>query len=318
MIITKSASILKSTLTVSVIIPAYNAESTISRAIASVKMQTYGAHEIIVVDDGSRIPLTDLPLQLTGNTRILRKRQGGVSSARNLGISAATGDLIAFLDADDQWSRERLADAVKVFCEFPEVQLTAGRYFVHETGNYSGNIAGPVLSMTDQTLSLKGSQAFTTAKRISTPTVTIRREALQIDRFDTTLITAEDRDLWIRILMKSQCYLISKPLVVVELRPDSLSHSNIDTDCLCMLSVIHRYSNKIGLIACMKEYSVVHYKWACGIGGGFRSWQHLIKSVMYWPLPSYFTRSDENHPHRCRFFISLMRRTLLAHYLPNT
>ena len=101
---------------ISVVIPTYNRSHTIMRAINSVLSQTYPAFEIIVVDDGSTDGTKEL-LQAHGfckkGTKELEKKyliqeNGGVSSARNLGIKNAKGDFIAFLDSDDAWSEKKL------------------------------------------------------------------------------------------------------------------------------------------------------------------------------------------------------------------
>ncbi|MCK5383800.1 MAG: glycosyltransferase family 2 protein [Gammaproteobacteria bacterium] len=92
----------------SVIIPVYNSAETLQRAIASVLEQTWPAHEIIVVDDGS----TDSSLQVANGfaskVRVIHQSNAGVSAARNRGAESATGDWLAFLDADDWYYPDRL------------------------------------------------------------------------------------------------------------------------------------------------------------------------------------------------------------------
>lgn len=84
----------------SVIIPAYQAEKYIAQAVASVRQQNWpGEMEIIVIDDGSADQTVAVAENL--NVKVLRKSQGGAASARNMGLRTATGDLILLLDADD-------------------------------------------------------------------------------------------------------------------------------------------------------------------------------------------------------------------------
>lgn len=87
---------------ISVIIPAYNAARTVRRCIQSVLDQTYTEWEMIIVDDGSKDDTLDI-CQSYDNSRIrvLHKENGGVSSARNMGLKFAQGDYIAFIDSDD-------------------------------------------------------------------------------------------------------------------------------------------------------------------------------------------------------------------------
>jgi len=90
--------------TVSVVIPAYNAEATIERAIESVLHQTLPPEEIIVVDDGSTDGTAEKVRQYEPKVRYLFESHSGPSKARNFGILAAQqGEWIAFLDADDEW-----------------------------------------------------------------------------------------------------------------------------------------------------------------------------------------------------------------------
>jgi hypothetical protein len=117
---------------VSVVIPAYKAAGTIARAIESVLDQSEPAFEVLVIDDGSPDDLSAALKPYAGQIRLIRKPNGGAASARNTGIDAATGELIAFLDADDFWERDKLKHHVELYRQFPELGLTCSRYFEQE------------------------------------------------------------------------------------------------------------------------------------------------------------------------------------------
>ena len=92
----------------SVIIPAFNAATTLARAIDSVRAQSWPVHEIIVVDDGSTDDTANVARRFGDAVRLIRQRNSGVSVARNAGAAAATGDWLAFLDADDWYAPDRI------------------------------------------------------------------------------------------------------------------------------------------------------------------------------------------------------------------
>ena len=90
--------------TISVVIPTFNRAEVVGEAIESVLAQTYPSVEVIVVDDGSTDSTVDLLEERYGSephVRVIAAEHGGVSQARNVGIEAATGELLAFLDSDD-------------------------------------------------------------------------------------------------------------------------------------------------------------------------------------------------------------------------
>lgn len=112
----------------SVVIPAYNSAATLARAIESVRTQTWAAHEIIVVDDGSTDATAEVAASFGGAVRLIRQPNSGVSVARNAGASAATGDWLAFLDADDWYAPDRLKLHAEWIAEDPALDFLTGDY----------------------------------------------------------------------------------------------------------------------------------------------------------------------------------------------
>jgi glycosyltransferase involved in cell wall biosynthesis len=110
---------------VSVVIPVLNGERFLEEAIASALAQTHRPLELVVVDDGSEDRSAEVAEAL--GARVLRRPHGGVSAARNAGIAAARGELIALLDADDRWPIDRLSVQVDCFRRRPELGFVIGR-----------------------------------------------------------------------------------------------------------------------------------------------------------------------------------------------
>jgi len=109
---------------ISVVIPLYNKERHINRAIHSILSQTHQYFEIIVVNDGSTDGgLAKVKEIKDKRIRIFNQENSGVSAARNKGIDEAKYDLIAFLDADDQWEPEFIENIVRVAAIYPDAGM---------------------------------------------------------------------------------------------------------------------------------------------------------------------------------------------------
>lgn len=175
---------------VSVVIPAYNAGSTISAALSSVTAQTAVPDEIVVVDDGSTDGTSEIVRASGWPVRLLQQDRGGPSAARNAGIAAASGELIAFLDADDEWHPEKLERQLGLLAAVGSVAVaTDWTRSPHTTP------APPEVHTSTIT-----SAALLLLNRFQTSTVLARRDALEaVGGFDATLDGVEDWDLWLRL-----------------------------------------------------------------------------------------------------------------------
>ena len=125
---------------ISVIIPIYNKENCILNTLNSVHNQTYTNFELIIIDGGS----TDKSLEIIkdyNDTRLTIYAQTGkgVSSARNEGVSYAKGELIAFLDADDEWKPNYLQTIWELYQKYPDAGIYATAYEI-QTETYKTEI----------------------------------------------------------------------------------------------------------------------------------------------------------------------------------
>ena len=118
---------------VSVVMPLYNKEAGVKRAVESVLNQTVSNFELIVVNDGSTDRGPDVVRKINDNRiRIFNQENAGVSAARNRGIKEAKSDLIAFLDADDEWKPDFLETILHLKENFPSCSVFATNYIFRE------------------------------------------------------------------------------------------------------------------------------------------------------------------------------------------
>jgi glycosyltransferase involved in cell wall biosynthesis len=194
---------------VSVIIPTYNRSWCLSEAIDSVLSQTYHNTELIVVDDGSTDETPALLARYGNRLRCLRQTNRGVSAARNHGIQAADGVLIAFLDSDDTWQPDKLARQVDFFDRQPAAKICQ----TEETWIRRGVRVNP--KRRHRKPSGWIFEASLALCLVSPSAVMMRRELLEeMGGFDESLPACEDYDLWLRVSLRYPIHLIDDALVV--------------------------------------------------------------------------------------------------------
>ncbi|MDR1657446.1 MAG: glycosyltransferase [Deltaproteobacteria bacterium] len=197
---------------VSVIIPTYNRIGPLRRAIDSVLTQKEADFELIVVDDGSTDQTTDVLSSLVQSGLIKLIALGkncGVSAARNAGIKAAQGELVAFLDSDDQWMPEKLKAQVDFMAQNPSLMISQ----CQERWIRNGRRVNP------GTRHLKaGGDIFIRSLSLCliSPSAVIMDRKLfsEVGFFDESLPAAEDYDLWLRVCARRQVGLLNRELVV--------------------------------------------------------------------------------------------------------
>jgi glycosyltransferase involved in cell wall biosynthesis len=106
---------------ISCVVPVFNGERYLAEALESILKQSYRSLEIIVVDDGSTDGTAAVMDHYAGRARLLRQANAGTAAARNLGLNAAQGEFVAFLDADDLWHPEKLERQTARFKTRPEL-----------------------------------------------------------------------------------------------------------------------------------------------------------------------------------------------------
>ncbi len=179
----------------SVIIPVFNREKFISRAIESVLNQSYKNFELIVVDDGS----TDNTSKIIKKypIKIITQQNRGVSAARNAGIKASKGEIIAFLDSDDEWKKDKLKIQANFFIKNPS-------YKIHQTDEiWIKN--GKFLNKKKIHQKKEGYIFYDSLHLclISPSAVAIKKELFdEVGLFREDFEVCEDYELWLRVTKK--------------------------------------------------------------------------------------------------------------------
>jgi len=194
---------------VSVIIPTYNRAWILNEAIDSVLAQGFKDFELIIVDDGSTDNTRDLLTQYGHAIRIIKKQNGGVSSARNRGILSSQGDLIAFLDSDDFWLPQKLSMQINLFRSNPDILICQ----TEEIWIRNGKRVNP--RKRHQKVSGMIFENSLDLCLVSPSAVMMHKKIFDdIGLFDEKLPACEDYDLWLRISTQYPVHLIDTPLII--------------------------------------------------------------------------------------------------------
>ncbi len=187
--------------TVSVIIPAYNAAKYLAETIDSVINQSFEDIEILIIDDGS----TDNTLEIANyyqkydhRVRVISQSNQGVSATRNRGVREARGELIAFMDADDQWLLEKINVHVEHFSRRSDLGLSFARVeFMTSDGEATGVLSNSRLFELEL-------QHFYYENLVITPSNAVFRRAVfdEIGGFNQHLSGTEDAEIFLRTLFK--------------------------------------------------------------------------------------------------------------------
>jgi glycosyltransferase involved in cell wall biosynthesis len=195
---------------ISVVIPTYNASQTILETLQSVQRQTLQNIEILVINDGSTDDLFEKLIMVTDpRVKIFSYPNGGLPVARNRGIQEAQGDYIAFIDADDLWTPDKLAKQLQALEANPRAGLAySWTYFMEADGRkfhsdrpipFEGNVLEHLLVWN---FLCHGSNPL------------IRRSVIEaVGGFDPSLPSAEDWDYWLRVASQWEFARVPEPQI---------------------------------------------------------------------------------------------------------
>jgi glycosyltransferase involved in cell wall biosynthesis len=207
----------KSSPLVSAIIPTYNRADLVCAAVDSVLYQTYPNVEVIVVDDGSTDATLERLAPYNDRIRVITQDNAGPAAARNRGIAASYGDLVAFLDSDDLWLPTKLERQVKLLSKTgPSVPCCLCNITMRwRNKEFSSFDIAQLNAGAEEGIWLNADEVLATRFVLFNQGVVIYRSVLErIGGFDETFRFLEDYELALRISLEGPWAFIREPLVI--------------------------------------------------------------------------------------------------------
>ena len=215
---------------VTTVIAAYNAEQFVERAIRSALAQTRPPAEILVVDDGSTDSTRERVSAFGGPVRCIVAHHAGAAAARNSGIEAASGEWLAFLDADDEWLAPHLELALECLARQPELVWSCAAYARGPVGGDTQERRPAEARLSDGS----SFESYCTIARdwtVSMNSLVVRRSIFdEVGGFAPDLVTGEDLDLWFRIALEHpRIGYVPQVTSLYWTTPGSLTSRGLDT-----------------------------------------------------------------------------------------
>ncbi len=202
---------------ISVIMPTYNRERTIERAIKSVLEQSYKNIEFIIIDDKSTDNTCEIIEKINDDRiRLIRlEKNGGACKARNIGIMHANGTYIAFMDSDDEWLTDKLEYQIKLIKEKNADFIGGAMHYTNKNGDKK------IASYNSQYVTYQKSLAHDVV--IGTATMFGKTQCFKDVKFDEKMPRFQDWELTIRFTQKYIVFYDSRPVINVYWQADSIT-----------------------------------------------------------------------------------------------
>jgi glycosyltransferase involved in cell wall biosynthesis len=272
------------------------------QAIESALKQDYSNLEVVVVDDGSTDNTAEVVAALCrtdDRLRYVHQKNAGLSAARNTGIREAKFSFVGFLDADDQWLPNLLSRAIDEFAKLPEEFAMVACRSRHVDVQGAPMMVKQLTPSTPQEITCRDILLKT---RFSPSSVVAKRAAFEeCGYFDTTLRSAEDRDMWVRIASRFRVLQNPDRLVVVRRHSSSMStHADrmkVNTRKVFKKAYRNNLVPKLALGFWLKVISFQYFQTAWmyqASGRRARALGDLILSILLWPC--FFETQRLNEP----------------------
>ncbi|HET7365785.1 MAG TPA: glycosyltransferase [Burkholderiales bacterium] len=229
---------------ISVIVPLYNKGPYVEQAIASILRSRHAVHEVLVIDDGSS---DDGPARVAAlgarGVRLIAQPHAGVAAARNRGIEEASGDYVAFLDADDYWDPDYLPAIVELIARLPGCGMYATHFYYFRDDGWRDvprlRAIKPGAQRIDRFFELWSRGTFFCTCSVVIPLARLRSSGI---RFPEGEQHGEDQDVWFRLGERWPVGYLPEPLVGYRMGvPGSLARSFAADELPCVQRLAQRY-----------------------------------------------------------------------------
>lgn len=260
--------------TISVIVPVYNVEKYLEECVESVLSQTFTDYELLLIDDGSTDSSGDLCDQIAKRdtrVRVFHKSNGGISSARNKGMDEAEGDWIVFLDSDDKWADK---DGLGRLYDYATRNNLDALRFEYQSMNDDMTVRLPQKVTDKQMCCNKVLSNFELVKygiagEWFSMLFLLRREFVDVQRYNTNLSFLEDMDFYCRLFATHECRCgyVADAFYLYRKREGSLSSSPRVDQLKCSFGMCDVFWNQSRQLEDKKmqqlyvHYSVMMYYW---------------------------------------------------------
>lgn len=251
---------------ISIIVPAYNAEKTITRCIKSILEQSVHDFELLLIDDGSTDStgeICDRFAESDNRVKVFHKTNGGVSSARNLGLDNAKGEWITFADSDD-WI---VPGALDIDCSKIEEDLIIFPFYVISDGTqHLSPMNSCILKGRDQLIPFYNS--YLSSSILKTPwSKLFKKSKLKYLRFNESIRLGEDTLFMLDYLKNiHSCRILDKPLYAYNEPDEPISSKyrlSVEESAYTMMSLFNSYDNLSIENKSAEKYYFLDYKLYC-------------------------------------------------------
>ncbi len=278
---------------VSVVIPAYNSEQTICETIESVLNQTFSDFEVIVVNDGSQDDTVAVVKTINDSrVRLIDYPNAGAAASRNRGAEQARGELLAFLDADDLWTPDKLEAQVAALDKNPQASVA---YSWTDFIDANSQFLWPGLHISESGYVLERLLVVNFIENGSN--TLIRKEAFRrVGGFDDSFESSEDWELWLRLAADHQFIAIPAPQILYRRTSTSKSANLQEHEAAARQTIEMAFARAPADLQHLKPSSLAHlYKYLTSrvtFGPptrqrGILTLKYLGRAIKYQPSPRF-------------------------------